>query len=89
MKEREEIMKQNNTITTPGAVIVKQLKRKNMTEVELAAQMGVSKNHVQKLIAGEVRLTDATADKLAKTLDLPTEFWLNLEEVYRAKLEEE
>jgi plasmid maintenance system antidote protein VapI len=51
--------------------------------------MGVSKNHVQKLIAGEVRLTDATASKLEKALDLPKEFWTNLEEVYRAKLEEE
>ena len=59
-----------------------------MTEVELASLMGVSKNHVQKLIAGEVRLTDATAAKLEKALDLPKEFWINLEEVYRAKMEE-
>jgi plasmid maintenance system antidote protein VapI len=42
-----------------------------------------------KLIAGEVRLTDATAAKLEKALDLPKEFWTNLEEVYRASLEEE
>ncbi len=82
-------MKQNNTITTPGAVVVKQMKLKKMTETELAAQMGVSKNHVQKLIAGEVRLTDATASKLEKVLDLPKEFWTNLEEVYRAKMGEE
>ena len=27
--------------------------------------------------------------KLEKALDLPKEFWTNLEEVYRAKLEEE
>jgi addiction module HigA family antidote len=83
------MMKQNNTITTPGAVVVKQMKLKKMTEMELAAQMGVSKNQIQKLIAGEVRLTDATAVKLEKVLDLPKEFWTNLEEVYRAKLEEE
>ncbi|MBR4411389.1 MAG: helix-turn-helix domain-containing protein [Firmicutes bacterium] len=82
-------MKKNENITTPGAVVVKQMKLKKMTETELAAEMGVSKNHVQKLIAGEVRLTDATAGKLEKALDLPKEFWTNLEEVYRAKLEEE
>ena len=82
-------MKKNENITTPGAVVVKQMKLKKMTETELAAEMGVSKNHVQKLIAGEVRLTDATAAKLEKALDLLKEFWTNLEEVYRAKLEEE
>ena len=82
-------MKKNENITTPGAVVVKQMKLKKMTETELAAEMGASKNHVQKLIAGEVRLTDATASKLEKALDLPKEFWTNLEEVYRAKLEEE
>ena len=82
-------MKKNENITTPGAVVVKQMKLKKMTETELAAEMGVSKNHVQKLIAGEIRLTDATASKLEKALDLPKEFWTNLEEVYRAKLEEE
>lgn len=81
-------MKQNNTVTTPGAVVAKQMKFKRMTDTELASQMGVSKNHVQKLIAGEVRLTDATAAKLEKALDLPKEFWTNLEEVYRASLEE-
>ena len=78
----------NSNMTTPGAVIAKQLKLKKMTEVELASLMGVSKKHVQKLIAGEVRLTDATAAKLEKALDLPKEFWINLEEVYRAKMEE-
>ena len=78
----------NSNITPPGAVVAKQLKFKKMTEVELASLMGVSKNHVQKLIAGEVRLTDATAAKLEKALDLPKEFWINLEEVYRAKMEE-
>ena len=78
----------NSNITTPGAVVAKQLKFKKMTEVELASLMGVSKNHVQKLIAGEVRLTDATAAKLEKALDLPKEFWINLEEVYRSKMEE-
>ena len=82
-------MKKNENITAPGAVVVKQMKLKKMTETELAAQMGVSKNQIQKLIAGEVRLTDATAAKLEKVLDLPKEFWTNLEEVYRAKLEEE
>ena len=35
MKNRSE------SITAPGAVVAKQLKRKNMTEVELAAQWGV------------------------------------------------
>ena len=82
-------MKKNVNITTPGAVVVKQMKLKKMTETELAAEMGVSKNHVHKLIAGEVRITDATASKLEKVLDLPKDFWTNLEEVYRAKLEEE
>ena len=82
-------MKKNENITTPGAVVVKQMKLKKMTEAELASQMGVSKNHVQKLIDGDVHLTDATAAKLEKALDLPKEFWMNLEEVYRAKLEEE
>ena len=82
-------MKHNNTITTPGAVVAKQMKFRRMTDTELAAQMGVSRNQVQKLIAGEARLTDAVAGKLEKALDLPKEFWTNLEEVYRASLEEE
>lgn len=79
----------NENITVPGAVVAKQLKFKRMTEADLAQAMGVSRNHVQKLIAGEVNITNATAGKLEKALDLPAEFWMNIEETYRARIAEE
>ena len=83
------MMKKHDNITVPGAVVAKQLKFKRMTEMELATEMGVSRNHVQKLINGEIRITDGMASKLEKALDLPKEFWLTVEEAYRARLAEE
>ena len=83
------MIKKHDNMTVPGAVVAKQLKFKRMTESELAQAMGVSRNHVQKLIAGEVHITNATAAKLEKALDLPAEFWMNIEETYRARVAEE
>lgn len=82
-------MKEKKETLAPGSVIAKQLRFYRMTKQELAGQMGITKNQVEKLIAGEARLTRNVAVKLEKALNLPADFWMNLEEVYQQNKDEE
>lgn len=76
----------------PGTTIKEQLLDRGMRQKEFAARMGMSEKHISKLINGEVQLTIEVARKLEMVLDVPTQFWCNLEAVYRedlAKVKEE
>lgn len=41
---------------------------------------------LQKLINGEIELSDKMSTKLEKLLGIPAQFWRNLEKNYREKL---
>ena len=73
--------------TPPGATIMEQITDKGMTQKELAVRMELSKQHVDKLINGEVRLTAETAMKLESVLGIPASYWNNLEIIYCKKLQ--
>lgn len=76
----------------PGVSIKEQLIDRGMRQKEFAIRMGLSEKHVSKLINGEVQLTIEVARKLEMVLGVPTQFWCNLEAIYRediAKVEEE
>lgn len=70
----------------PGATIKEQLEDKKMTQKEFAHRMDISEKHVDKLINGEVQLTNDVALRLEFVLGIPARFWNNLESLYREKL---
>jgi len=72
--------------TPPGATIKEQLVERGMSQKEFAVRMGMSQKHISKLINGEVHLTIEVARRLEMVLGVPTQFWCNLESVYREKL---
>lgn len=67
----------------PGETIREQLNEIGMKQKEFAIRMGMSEKHISKLINGEVQLTIETARRLEMVLGAPTQFWCNLESLYR------
>lgn len=72
--------------TPPGATIKEQIVDRGMSQKEFAARMGMSEKHISRLINGEVQLTMDAARRLEMVLGLPTQFWCNLENIYREKI---
>ncbi len=70
----------------PGETIKEQLAERGMTQKEFAVRTGVSEKHISKLVNGEVQLTIEMARKLEMVLGVPTQFWCNLESIYREDL---
>jgi len=66
--------------TAPGEILLEEfLKPKGITQVELAARMGISVQRVNTLINGKRAVTAETAILLARELETTPEFWLNLQ----------
>ena len=49
--------------------------------------MELSENSINELISGQMLLSVDIATKLEKVLGMPAQFWLNLETIYREKIE--
>lgn len=72
--------------TPPGATIKEQLEDRGMSQKEFASRMDMSEKHISRLINGEVQLTHDVAARLEMVLGVPSQFWSNLESIYREKL---
>ncbi|MDD3074797.1 MAG: HigA family addiction module antitoxin, partial [Eubacteriales bacterium] len=70
----------------PGATIKEQLIDRGMSQKEFASRMDMSEKHISRLINGEVQLTPDVAVRLEMVLGVPSQFWSNLEGIYREKL---
>ena len=70
----------------PGYTIKEQLDDRRLTQKEFALRMEMSEKHISYLINGEVALTIDMAIRLEMVLGLSSQFWLNLENIYREKL---
>jgi addiction module HigA family antidote len=69
--------------THPGEVLIEEfLKPKQMTQLELAAKMGVPIQRVNTLINGKRDMTPETAILLSRVFDTTPEFWMNLQTVH-------
>ena len=53
---------------------------------DFSDRLECSENMLQKLINGEIELSDKMSTKLEKLLGIPAQFWRNLEKNYREKL---
>lgn len=72
--------------TPPGATIKEQLLDRGLSQKEFAVRMGMSEEHISRLINGEVQLTPDVAIRLEMVLGIPAKFWNRLEATYREKL---
>lgn len=73
--------------TPPGKTIEEQLVMRHMTTSALAEKMSISINDVELLLEGRIEITLDIALELEFVLGIPAQFWLELEELYREKLE--
>lgn len=66
--------------THPGEILLKDfLKPKGISQLALAAKMGVSVQRVNTLVNGKRDVSAETAVLLARTLKTTPEFWMNLQ----------
>jgi len=56
---------------TIGQVIKLLLKKKNITQIDLAEQIGKSTTAVSQIITGQYNPTSETLEKISKALDVP------------------
>lgn len=71
---------------SPGAILADVLEQRNMTQLELANRLGVSKKTVNELVRGGAPLRCETACGLERVLGVSASFWLNAENIYRTRL---
>lgn len=71
----------------PGETIKEQLEDRNISMKEFTRRMGVSEKFIADLLEGDVALTESVAAKLEGVFGIPSQFWNNLEGIYRADLE--
>lgn len=73
-------------IITPGDIILEHMEANNLNQKELAMRVGISKEHMSKIINGKKAITFDTASALEKVLGMPGSFWTNLERNYQENL---
>ena len=70
----------------PGATLAEQLQYRKIYLKDFSDRLECSENMLQKLINGQIELSDKMSTKLEKLLGIPAQFWRNLEKNYREKL---
>lgn len=70
----------------PGETLLEIIQSKKMSQSELANRMGRPKKTINEIIKGKAEITSETAIQLEYVLNVPANFWLNLEKNYRLDL---
>jgi len=68
--------------THPGELIKDELKERNMTQKELSELTGIKPSVLSETINGKRSVSLNVAVALEKALDIPAEFWMNLQTQY-------
>lgn len=72
-------------VAHPTAIIKDELKARGMSQKELASRMDMQTSNLSRFLKGE-NITPAIAAKLEVALDIPAEFWLNLQAQYEVDI---
>lgn len=75
-------------IIHPGETLRESLDDRNMTQKQLAANVGMTEQHVSRVIKGKTNISGSFAKKLEYALGIPASFWLNLQKNYDLELAE-
>lgn len=73
-------------LSPPGDTILETLEHINMSQVELAARLGITLERLSEIISAKKPITLRIAVGLHEALGIDVQFWLNREALYRAKL---
>ena len=65
----------------PTEIIKDEIKARGVSQKELAFRMGMKTSNLSKLLRGE-NITPAIAAQLELALDIPSDYWLNLQSQY-------
>ena len=68
--------------THPGELIKNELKERNMTQKELSELTGIKPSVLSETINGKRSVSLNVAVALEKALNIPAEFWMNLQTQY-------
>ena len=64
----------------PGEVLLEEFIRPHgLSPIRTAAQLGVPRTRIERLVAGETRMTEDTALRLERLFGASAEFWLALQ----------
>lgn len=78
-----------NYAVIPGDILDEHREAALLTQEELANRLGLSKKHINRMIAGNEPITSETALKLEIVFGLPAHVWIGLESRYREFLARE
>ncbi len=70
----------------PGEILAEELEARNMTQRQLAEEMGRPAQVINEIIKGKKSITPATALQLEDALGPSAEFWMGLQTTYRLTL---
>ncbi len=73
----------HRTPTHPGEILLEEFLRPlSMSQVAIAAHLGIPLQRVNELVRGKRGITPDTAWKLSQALRTTPEFWMNLQATY-------
>lgn len=81
-----EVMYKDLIAFHPGSYVEEIVEDLNITQNEFAERLGTTSKTVSKLINGEDRISNDTANKLAKLTGISLKTWMNLQNTYDIKL---
>ena len=70
----------------PGEILAEELEARNMTQRQLAEEMGRPAQVINEIIKGKKAITPATALQLEDALGPAAEFWMGLQTTYELTL---
>ena len=73
-------------VSPPGDTILDLIEERGWTQADLAARLGFSPKHVNRLIKGKAPLTEEAALRLGQVLEIGAGFWLTREARYRGRV---
>lgn len=79
----DDLKYQAGMAVPPGETLKEVLEENNMTQKELAARLGVTPKHVNKIVNGTATITTETSQKLESIFKIPATFWNQLELQYQ------
>ena len=85
MAASKELKNTPFAVAHPTAIIKDELKARGMSQKELASRMDMQTSNLSRFLKGE-NITPTIAAKLEVALDIPAEFWLNLQAQYEVDI---
>jgi HTH-type transcriptional regulator / antitoxin HigA len=73
-------------ISAPGETIADLIEEQQWDQIDLADRLGYNSEQLNQLLSGQMPIVQETALRLENTLGSSSNFWLNREAQYRAKL---